>query len=130
MDAPLRPTAPAHGGGREHIPAVPRDLLADGPPATPFRDLRAGTRTADAAMVIATTDFFAPVVDGSRDVGRVAATNAIRRGRAAPGSAPRPRAAVRSHRTRGPAWRAALVPPGPPPPTRAADAEPGPGRAG
>ena len=52
----------------------------------PFRSLLVGTETGDDAAVwqidaqqclIATTDFFMPIVDDPRDFGRIAATNAI-----------------------------------------------------
>jgi len=61
-------------------------LLADQPLATPYRQLLVGTETPDDAAVwqlddgtcvIATTDFFMPVVDDPYDFGRIAATNAI-----------------------------------------------------
>jgi selenide,water dikinase len=61
-------------------------LLADQPAAAPYRQLLVGTETPDDAAVwqlddgtcvIATTDFFMPVVDDPYDFGRIAATNAI-----------------------------------------------------
>jgi selenide,water dikinase len=61
-------------------------LLADQPLAAPYRQLLVGTETPDDAAVwqlddgtcvIATTDFFMPVVDDPYDFGRIAATNAI-----------------------------------------------------
>jgi selenide,water dikinase len=61
-------------------------LLADQPLAAPYRQLLVGTETPDDAAVwqlddgtcvIATTDFFMPVVDDPFDFGRIAATNAI-----------------------------------------------------
>jgi selenide,water dikinase len=63
-----------------------QNLLADQPLATPYRQLLVGTETGDDAAVwqledgtcvIATTDFFTPVVDDPTDFGRIAATNAI-----------------------------------------------------
>jgi len=89
MNAPtVRLTALAHGGGCgcKLAPAVLRQLLADQPAAGPFAQLLVGTETGDDAAVwqidertcvIATTDFFMPMVDDPRDFGRIAATNAI-----------------------------------------------------
>jgi len=89
MDAPLvRLTSLAHGGGCgcKLSPAVLQQLLADQPAAQPYRQLLVGTETGDDAAVwqldddtcvIATTDFFMPMVDDPRDFGRIAATNAI-----------------------------------------------------
>ena len=86
-DAP-RLTSLAHGGGCgcKLDPEVLRQLLADQPAAGPFERLLVGNETADDAAVwelddgtciIATTDFFTPMVDDPRDFGRIAATNAI-----------------------------------------------------
>ena len=83
-----RLTSLAHGGGCgcKLAPAVLQQLLADQPAAQPYRQLLVGTETGDDAAVwqldnntcvIATTDFFMPVVDDPRDFGRIAATNAI-----------------------------------------------------
>jgi len=56
------------------------------PAAQPFRDLLVGTESSDDAAVyrindtqavVATTDFFMPIVDDPYDFGRIAATNAI-----------------------------------------------------
>ena len=56
------------------------------PKAAPFAQLLVGTETGDDAAVwqvdentcvIATTDFFMPMVDDPRDFGRIAATNAL-----------------------------------------------------
>src|SRR6202140_4347984 len=89
MNAPiLRLTALAHGGGCgcKLSPAVLRELLAEQPAATPFANLLVGTETGDDAAVwrlddetciVATTDFFMPMVDDPHDFGRIAATNAI-----------------------------------------------------
>ncbi|MCC7046645.1 MAG: selenide, water dikinase SelD [Alphaproteobacteria bacterium] len=88
-DAPhFRLTSLAHGGGCgcKLAPAVLQTLLADQPAAQPFRQLLVGNETADDAAVwqvddktciVATTDFFMPIVDDPRDFGRIAATNAI-----------------------------------------------------
>jgi selenide,water dikinase len=65
---------------------VLREILAASPVAGVFPDLVVGTETADDAAVwrlndsqalIATTDFFMPVVDDPADFGRIAATNAL-----------------------------------------------------
>ena len=85
---PLRLTSFAHGGGCgcKLSPAVLQSLLAGMPKAHPYASLLVGAETADDAAVwqidentcvIATTDFFMPVVDDPRDFGRIAATNAI-----------------------------------------------------
>src|SRR5579859_6299384 len=78
----------AHGGGCgcKLAPAVLQQLLAGQPQAAPFARLLVGTETGDDAAVwqvddktcvIATTDFFMPVVDDPRDFGRIAAANAL-----------------------------------------------------
>lgn len=89
MNVPIvRLTSLAHGGGCgcKLAPSVLQRLLADQPLAAPYRQLLVGTETGDDAAVwqlddgtcvIATTDFFMPVVDDPYDFGRIAATNAI-----------------------------------------------------
>ncbi|HEY4142649.1 MAG TPA: selenide, water dikinase SelD [Pseudolabrys sp.] len=89
MNIPMvRLTSLAHGGGCgcKLAPSVLQNLLVDQPLATPYRQLLVGTETGDDAAVwqledgtcvIATTDFFTPVVDDPTDFGRIAATNAI-----------------------------------------------------
>ncbi len=89
MDAfAVKLTSLAHGGGCgcKLAPSVLQNLLAGVPAAQPFAQLLVGTETADDAAVwqvdeqtcvIATTDFFMPVVDDPHDFGRIAATNAI-----------------------------------------------------
>ena len=78
----------SHGGGCgcKLAPAVLQQLLSEQPTAGPFAQLLVGTETADDAAVwqlndetciIATTDFFMPMVDDPFDFGRIAATNAI-----------------------------------------------------
>ena len=78
----------SHGGGCgcKLAPAVLQQLLSEQPAAGPFQNLLVGTETADDAAVwqlndetciIATTDFFMPMVDDPVDFGRIAATNAI-----------------------------------------------------
>jgi selenide,water dikinase len=84
----VRLTSLAHGGGCgcKLAPSVLQQLLADQPAAAPFKQLLVGTETSDDAAVwqvddntcvIATTDFFMPMVDDPYDFGRIAATNAI-----------------------------------------------------
>ena len=89
MNAPqVKLTSLAHGGGCgcKLAPSVLQQLLADQPAAVPFKQLLVGAETADDAAVwqldentciIATTDFFMPMVDDPFDFGRIAATNAI-----------------------------------------------------
>jgi selenide, water dikinase len=83
----FRLTELAHGGGCgcKLAPAVLQQLLA-GETAALFPQLLVGTETSDDAAVwqlsddqcvIATTDFFMPIVDDPHDFGRIAATNAI-----------------------------------------------------
>jgi selenide, water dikinase len=85
---PVRLTSLAHGGGCgcKLSPAVLRDILQTMPAAAAFPDLLVGTETSDDAAVwrlndeqalVATTDFFMPVVDDPFDFGRIAATNAL-----------------------------------------------------
>ena len=87
-DPVVRLTELAHGGGCgcKLAPSVLQALLAEQPQAGPFAQLLVGTETGDDAAVwqvdentcvIATTDFFMPMVDDPRDFGRIAATNAI-----------------------------------------------------
>lgn len=89
MNAPIvRLTSLAHGGGCgcKLAPSVLQELLAGQPAAAPFAQLLVGADTGDDAAVwqvddntciVATTDFFMPVVDDPFDFGRIAATNAI-----------------------------------------------------
>lgn len=83
-----RLTSLAHGGGCgcKLSPGVLRDILSAMPQAMPFADLMVGTETSDDAAVwrlndqqalVATTDFFMPMVDDPFDFGRIAATNAL-----------------------------------------------------
>ncbi|BCH32321.1 selenide, water dikinase [Mesorhizobium sp. L-8-10] len=87
-EAPVRLTSLAHGGGCgcKLAPSVLQQLLVDQTEANPFRQLLVGIETGDdaavwqiddATCVIATTDFFMPMVDDPYDFGRIAATNAI-----------------------------------------------------
>ncbi|MDI7860359.1 selenide, water dikinase SelD [Rhizobiaceae bacterium n13] len=84
----IRLTELAHGGGCgcKLAPSVLQSLLATQPATQPFAQLLVGNEMADDAAVwqvddrtcvIATTDFFMPIVDDPRDFGRIAATNAI-----------------------------------------------------
>jgi selenide,water dikinase len=89
MNAPLvRLTSLAHGGGCgcKLAPAVLQQLLAGQAAAAPYRQLLVGTETGDDAAVwqvddklciVATTDFFMPVVDDPFDFGQIAAANAV-----------------------------------------------------
>ena len=83
-----RLTALAHGGGCgcKLSPAVLHELLAGMPAMAAFPNLLVGTETGDDAAVyrisetqavIATTDFFMPIVDDALDFGRIAAANAL-----------------------------------------------------
>lgn len=83
-----RLTSLAHGGGCgcKLAPSVLQELLAGQAEAAPYRQLLVGTETGDDAAVwqlddetciVATTDFFMPMVDDALDFGRIAATNAI-----------------------------------------------------
>ncbi|WP_243040078.1 selenide, water dikinase SelD [Dyella sedimenti] len=84
----IRLTDLAHGGGCgcKLAPSVLQQLLADKPAALPYASLLVGTEASDDAAVwqvdertcvIATTDFFMPVVDDPFDFGRIAAANAL-----------------------------------------------------
>lgn len=84
----IRLSSMAHGGGCgcKLSPAVLSALLGNAGMAQPFRQLLVGTETGDDAAVwqiddrtclIATIDFFTPMVDDPRDFGRIAAANAI-----------------------------------------------------
>jgi len=83
-----RLTSLSHGGGCgcKIAPGVLSALLAREAPFMPYANLLVGTETADDAAVyrlndeqalIATTDFFMPIVDDPFDFGRIAATNAL-----------------------------------------------------
>lgn len=84
----IRLTELSHGGGCgcKIAPGVLREILAQSPAATGFADLLVGTESSDDAAVyrlndsqaiVATTDFFMPIVDDAFDFGRIAATNAL-----------------------------------------------------
>jgi selenide, water dikinase len=84
----IRLTEFSHGGGCgcKIAPAVLTEILASSPIRGLPPELLVGTETADDAAVyrlndsqalVATTDFFTPIVDDPYDFGRIAATNAI-----------------------------------------------------
>jgi len=89
MNVPqIRLTSLAHGGGCgcKLAPSVLQQLLSGHPTANPYKQLLVGIETGDDAAVwkqvdgtciIATTDFFMPMVDDPTDFGRIAAANAI-----------------------------------------------------
>ena len=83
-----RLTSLAHGGGCgcKIAPAVLTEIMSAMPAMAPYAGLMVGTETSDDAAVwrlndqqalVATTDFFMPVVDDPFDFGRIAATNAL-----------------------------------------------------
>ena len=85
---PPRLTSLAHGGGCgcKIAPGLLSQLLQRTPGLPLPRELLVGIETADDAAVyrlndeqalVATTDFFMPIVDDPRDFGRIAAANAI-----------------------------------------------------
>lgn len=84
----LRLTSLAHGGGCgcKIAPAVLQNIMAAVPQGLMPPQLLVGTESSDDAAVyqinerqavVATTDFFTPIVDNPTDFGRIAATNAI-----------------------------------------------------
>jgi len=90
MNAPseLRLTQFSHGGGCgcKIAPALLSQMLAATPMPVMRSGLLVGTESSDDAAVyqindnqaiVATTDFFMPIVDDPYDFGRIAATNAI-----------------------------------------------------
>jgi selenide,water dikinase len=92
MNAPDRPplklTSFSHGGGCgcKIAPAVLQQIISKAGPALLPKSLLVGIETADDAAVyqinehqaiVATTDFFMPIVDDPYDFGAIAATNAI-----------------------------------------------------
>ncbi len=81
-------TSLSHGGGCgcKIAPGVLAELLKGSLPNRRYADLLVGTDTSDDAAVyrlnetqavVATTDFFMPIVDDPFDFGRIAATNAL-----------------------------------------------------
>ncbi len=88
MDTNVKLTQFSHGGGCgcKIAPAVLTEILAGTPLKVMPPELIVGTESSDDAAVyrlndeqalIATTDFFTPIVDDPFDFGRIAATNAI-----------------------------------------------------
>ena len=90
MNAPerIRLTEFSHGGGCgcKIAPAILSEILRSSVGGIVPKELMVGIETADDAAVyrlndeqalIATTDFFMPIVDDPYDFGRIAATNAI-----------------------------------------------------
>jgi len=88
MDMQVRLTQFSHGGGCgcKIAPGVLEQILAKSAPALVPKDLLVGIETSDDAAVyrlndrqaiVATTDFFMPIVDDPFDFGAIAATNAI-----------------------------------------------------
>lgn len=86
--ADIRLTQLSHGGGCgcKIAPSVLQSILAGAKDLLPYPDLLVGRETSDDAAVyrlndqqalVATTDFFLPIVDDGHDFGRIAATNAI-----------------------------------------------------
>ena len=84
----IRLTDYSHGGGCgcKIAPAVLSKILSGLPKNALFPDLLVGLESSDDAAVyrlndtqaiIATTDFFMPIVDDAHDFGRIAATNAL-----------------------------------------------------
>jgi selenide, water dikinase len=88
VQAAVRLTSLSHGGGCgcKIAPGVLSEILKGSSGFPVPKELLVGIETADDAAVyllndeqalIATTDFFMPIVDDPRDFGRIAATNAI-----------------------------------------------------
>ena len=88
MDMQVKLTQFSHGGGCgcKIAPGVLEQILARSVPAAIPRELLVGIETSDDAAVylindrqaiVATTDFFMPIVDDPFDFGAIAATNAI-----------------------------------------------------
>jgi selenide,water dikinase len=88
MNAPIKLTSFSHGGGCgcKIAPGVLSEILKNSSGFPVPKELLVGIETADDAAVyllndeqalIATTDFFMPIVDDPFDFGRIAATNAI-----------------------------------------------------
>jgi selenide,water dikinase len=87
-DLPIKLTSFSHGGGCgcKIAPGVLAEILKNSTGFPVPKELMVGIETADDAAVyklndeqalIATTDFFMPIVDDPYDFGRIAATNAI-----------------------------------------------------
>ncbi|HEY1328737.1 MAG TPA: selenide, water dikinase SelD [Casimicrobiaceae bacterium] len=87
-ELPLRLMQFSHGGGCgcKIAPAVLQQIIAKSAPGILPKELLVGIETSDDAAVyqindrqaiVATTDFFMPIVDDPHDFGAIAATNAI-----------------------------------------------------
>ena len=87
-DPNIRPTGLSHGGGCgcKLAPAVLEKIISGTAAGVRSPDLLVGVETSDDAAVyrinetqaiVATTDFFMPIVDDPFDFGAIAATNAI-----------------------------------------------------
>jgi selenide,water dikinase len=87
-DQPIKLTSFSHGGGCgcKIAPGILAEILKNSTGFPVPKELMVGIETADDAAVyklndeqalIATTDFFMPIVDDPFDFGRIAATNAI-----------------------------------------------------
>ena len=85
---PIRLSQLSHGGGCgcKLAPSVLQELLSGNPATAHYKQLLVGVETGDDAgvweldngtCVIATTDFFMPMVDDPFEFGRIAATNAL-----------------------------------------------------
>jgi selenophosphate synthase len=88
MDMQVKLTQFSHGGGCgcKIAPGVLEQILSKGAPGILPKELLVGIETSDDAAVyqinerqaiVATTDFFMPIVDDPFDFGAIAATNAI-----------------------------------------------------
>ncbi len=88
MDMQVKLTQFSHGGGCgcKIAPGVLEQILSKAKPGIVPKELLVGIETADDAAVyqinerqaiVATTDFFMPIVDDPTDFGAIAATNAI-----------------------------------------------------
>lgn len=84
----IKLTQLSHGGGCgcKIAPAILQQIMGEVKEKLPFANLLVGVETSDDAAVyrlndqqavIATTDFFMPIVDDPYDFGRIAATNAL-----------------------------------------------------
>ena len=88
VSAEVRLTQLSHGGGCgcKIAPGLLQEILGKNKDKLPFANLLVGTETSDDAAayrlndqqaIIATTDFFMPIVDDPFDFGRISATNAL-----------------------------------------------------
>ena len=88
VSSEIKLTQLSHGGGCgcKIAPGLLQEILEKEKDKLPFANLLVGTETSDDAAayrlndqqaIIATTDFFMPIVDDPFDFGRIAATNAL-----------------------------------------------------